>query len=146
MDMKLRYRLFLRRKNVYFALNDTTKTFRSLNTEHKPEAKRLLMGMNEAGKQPAMNLILARVYLCHSDRLVTTRTWKKVLDENIALKTGPRPARWKSAAEDKAFDLIRCRFLIETQAGHIHEEMLRGPIGFPRAQRIAVLLLNPPQA
>ena len=53
MNMKLRYRLFLRRKSVYYAFDDTTKTFTSLKT--KAEANRLLMAMNEAGKQPAMN-------------------------------------------------------------------------------------------
>jgi hypothetical protein len=82
------------------------------------DTTRLLMAMNEAGKQPAMNLSLARVYLRHSDPLVTMRTWQKVLDEIIALKTGPTQACWKSAAKDKAFDLIRDRILIETQAEH----------------------------
>ena len=75
MNMKLRYRLFLRRKSVYYAFDDTTKTFTSLKTKEKAEANRLLTAMNEAGKQPAMNLSLARVYLRHSDPLVTTRTW-----------------------------------------------------------------------
>ena len=56
MNMKLRYRLFLRRKSVYYAFDDTTKTFTSLKTKDKAEANRLLMAMNEAGKQPAMNL------------------------------------------------------------------------------------------
>jgi hypothetical protein len=55
MNMKLRYRLFLRRKSVYYAFDDTTKTFTSLKTKDKAEANRLLMAMNEAGKQPAMN-------------------------------------------------------------------------------------------
>src|SRR5580658_8231547 len=119
MNKKLRYRLFLRRKSVYYAFDDTTKTFTSLKTKDKAEANRLLMAMNEAGKQPAMNLSLARVYLRHSDPLVTTRTWQNVLDEIIALKTGPTQARWKSAAKDKAFDLIRYRIVIETQAEHL---------------------------
>jgi hypothetical protein len=61
MNMKLRYRRFLRRKSVYYAFDDTTKTFTSLKTKDKAEANRLLMAMNEAGKQPAMNLGLARV-------------------------------------------------------------------------------------
>ena len=56
MKMKLRYRLFLRCKSVYYAFDDTTKTFTSLKTKDKAEANRLLMAMNEAGKQPAMNL------------------------------------------------------------------------------------------
>ena len=107
MNMKLRYRLFLRRKSVYYAFDDTTKTFTSLKTKDKAEANRLLMAMNEAGKQPAMNLSLARVYLRHSDPMVSVRTWQNVLDEIIGIKTGPTQARWKSAARDKAFDLIR---------------------------------------
>ena len=60
--MKTRYSLFLRRKSVYYAFHDTTKTFTSLKTKDKAEAERLLMAMNGAGKQPAMNLSLARVY------------------------------------------------------------------------------------
>jgi integrase len=119
MNMKLRYRLFLRRKSVYYAFDDTTKTFTSLKTKDKAEANRLLMAMNEAGHQPAMNLSLARVYLRHSDPLVSKRTWQNVLDEIIAIKTGPTQTRWKTAARDKAFDLIRNRVLIETQGEHL---------------------------
>jgi len=52
-----------------------------------------------------MNLSLVRAYLCYSDQLATTRTWQNVLDEIIALKSGPAQVRWKSAARDKAFDL-----------------------------------------
>jgi len=40
MNMKLRYRLFLRRKSVYYAFDDTTKTFTSLKTKDKDEANR----------------------------------------------------------------------------------------------------------
>ena len=136
MNMKLRYRLFLRRKSVYYAFDDTTKTFTSLKTRDKAEANRLLMAMNEAGTQPAMNLSLARVYLRHSDPLVSTRTWKNVLDEIIALKTGPTQARWKTAAKDKAFDLIRDRLIqrgatdgFVTDFGEILSLFFRDPDG-----------------
>ena len=86
------------------------------------------MAMNEAGKQPAMNLSLARVYLRHSDPMVATRTWQNVLDEIIGIKTGPTQARWKSAAKDKAFDLIRNRVLIETQAEHLLAVLRTGTV------------------
>ncbi len=66
-----------------------------------------------------MSLSLARVYLRHSDPMVSVRTWQNVLEEIIGIKTGPTQARWKSAAKDKAFDLIRDRVLIETQAEHL---------------------------
>jgi integrase len=128
MNMKLRYRLFLRRKSVYYAFDDTTKTFTSLKTKDKAEGERLLMAMNEAGKQPAMNLSLARVYLRHSDSLVSVRTWRNVLDEIIALKTGPTQTRWKSAAKDKAFVSILDRVLIETQAEHLLTVLRSGTV------------------
>jgi len=128
MNMKLRYRLFLRRKSVYYAFDDNTKTFTSLKTKDKAEANRLLMAMNEAGQQPAMNLSLARVYLRHSDPMISVRTWQHVLDEIISIKSGPTQVRWKSAARDKAFDLIRHRVLIETQAEHLLAVLRAGKV------------------
>jgi hypothetical protein len=55
MNMKLRYRLFLHRKSVYYAFDSTTKRFQSLKTKNKVEATRMLVALNEAGQQPAMN-------------------------------------------------------------------------------------------
>jgi integrase len=128
MNMKARYRLFLRRKSVYYAFDDTTKTFTSLKTKDRAQASRLLMAMNEAGEQPAMNLSLARVYLRHSDPMVSIRTWQHVLDEIIQIKSGATQERWKSAAKDKAFDLIRTRVLIETQAEHLLAVLRAGTV------------------
>ena len=128
MNMKARYRLFLRRKSVYYAFDDTTKTFTSLKTKDKAEGTRLLVALNEAGKQPAMNLSLARVYLRHSDPMVSVRTWQTVLEEIIAIKSGATQDRWKSAAKDKAFDLIRHRVLIETQAEHMLAVLRSGTV------------------
>ncbi len=61
--MKDRYRLFLRRKSVYYAFDNTTKTFQSLKTNDKSEAKRLLTALNDAGRQAAspVNLTLLMV-------------------------------------------------------------------------------------
>jgi len=126
--MKERYRLFLRRKSVYYAFDNTTKNFESLKTKDKAEATRLLLALNEAGKQPAMNLGLARVYLKHSDPMVAQRTWQHVLNEIIKLKTGPTQYRWQTAAKDKAFELIRDRLLIETQAEHFLAVLKKGTV------------------
>ena len=57
--MKEWYRLFLRRKSLYDAFDHTPKTFQSLKTKDEAEAERLLVALNEAGKQPAINLSLA---------------------------------------------------------------------------------------
>ena len=126
--MKNRYRLFLRRKSVYYAFDDTTKRFESLKTKDRAAAERMLLAMNEAGQQPAMNLGLARVYLKHSDPMVSQRTWQHVMDEIIKLKTGPTHDRWVCAAKDKAFDSLRKRVLIETQAEHLLEAMKNGRV------------------
>ncbi len=40
MKMKTRYRLFLRRKSVYYAFGDSTKTFTSLKTKDHAEVRR----------------------------------------------------------------------------------------------------------
>jgi hypothetical protein len=128
MKMKTRYRLFLRRKSVYYAFDDTTKKFTSLKTKNKAEATRLLVAMNEAGQQPAMNLSLARVYLRHSDPMVSKRTWQHVLDEIIAIKQGPTQASRITAKKDKAFDLIRHRVLIETQPEHFLAVLRAGTV------------------
>jgi integrase len=126
--MKERYRLFLRRQSVYYAFDNTTKTFQSLKTKDEAEARRLLVALNEAGKQPALNLGLARVYLRHTDPMVSKRTWQNVLEEIISLKFGPTKYRWRTAANDKAFDHIRNRPLIETQAEHFLQVLKRGTI------------------
>ncbi len=52
MNYETRYRLFLRRKSVYYAFDNTTKTFTSLKTKDKAEAKRLLMA-HERSRQAA---------------------------------------------------------------------------------------------
>jgi integrase len=126
--MKNRYRLFLRRKSVFYAFDNTTKNFQSLKTKDRSQAERLLVALNEAGRQPAMNLGLARVYLKHSDPMVSQRTWQHVFNEIIKLKSGPTQYRWQTAAKDKAFDLIRRRLLIETQAEHFLEVLKQGTV------------------
>jgi integrase len=123
--MKLRYRLFLRRKSVYYAFDTITKRFQSLKTNDKCEANRLLVALNEAGQQAAMNLSLARVYLRHSDPLVSTRTWQHTIDEIVLTKTGENKKRWGTFSKCKELDPIRKRVLIETQSEHLLH-VLRG--------------------
>ena len=126
--MNERYRLFLRRKSVYYAFDNQSKNFSSLKTKDRTEAERLLLAMNESGKQPAMNLSLARVYLKHSDPSVSTRTWQTVLQYIINSKSGPTQARWQTASKDKAYDLIRNRLVIETHPEHFLEVLRKGTV------------------
>ena len=49
---------------------------------------RLLHSKNEADRQPAINLQIARAYLAAGDPDVMTRTWQVVMDELIKTKQG----------------------------------------------------------
>ena len=126
--MKNRYRLFLRRQSVYYAFDTQTRRFQSLRTRDRAAAARLLVALNEAGRQPALNLGLARVYLRHSDPHIAQRTWQHVFEAIIQLKAGPTQIRWRIAAKDRAFNLLRTRLLIETQAEHFLEVLQRGTV------------------
>jgi len=116
--MKERYRLFRRRKSVYYAFDNTTGKKQSLDTKDPSEAERLVMSLNEAGKQPAMNLRLARVYLQHSDPAFSSRIWQHVMDEAAKTKRGEAQLRWVRGMKEKPFDRIRNLPVIETRAEH----------------------------
>src|ERR1051325_10986408 len=126
--MKGRYRLFLRRKSIYYAFDRQTKRHESLHTSNKDEALRLLVAMNEASKECAMNLSLARIYLKHSDPKVMKRTWQYVLDEIVKLKVGDTLVRWQTARKDHAYDQIRNLPLMETSADDFLRVMEEGTV------------------
>jgi integrase len=126
--MKLRYRLFRKKTGIFFLEDRFNKKQASLKTRDKTEAIRILHARNEAQQNPAINLQIARAYLMASDLPVVKRTWQHVLDEIIKLKSGPTQYRWQSAAKDKAFDLIRSRLLIETQAEHFLKVLRKGTV------------------
>jgi integrase len=126
--MKLRYRLFRKKTGIFFLEDRFNKKQESLKTRDKTEAIRILHARNEAQQNPAINLQIARAYLMASDPMVVKRTWQHVLDEIIKLKSGPTQYRWQTAARDKAFDLIRSRLLIETQAEHFLEVLKKGTV------------------
>jgi integrase len=118
-DMTQRYRKFRRSWGMWYAFDTTTGNSVSLKTKDKAQAIHLVVAMNESVKQAAMNLSLARVYLRHSDPMVSKRTWQMVLDEIIRTKTGENQIRWMVMAKSKWLDPIRHRLLIETQAEHL---------------------------
>ena len=118
-DMTQRYRKFQRAWGTYYAFDTVTGNSVSLKTKDKAQANHLVVAMNQAGQQAAMNLSLAKVYLRHSDPLVANRTWQTVLDEIIRTKTGENQIRWMVMAKSKSLDPLRNRLLIETQAEHL---------------------------
>jgi site-specific recombinase XerD len=124
-----RYRLIYRgSRDAYYCFDTHTKKRESLGINDANEAQRLVDARNEAVRHVSMNLQIAQVYLQHSDPTLATRTWQNVMDAMGPLKTGPTQSRWTSAMRDQAFDLIRCRKLIETTSEHFVQVMAAGTI------------------
>ena len=86
---------------------------------------------NEAERQPAVNLQIARAYLSASDPLMNKRTWRDVMTEMLKAKRDKRAAtqgRYHVAIKDKSLDAIRNRPLMETRAEHFLRVLEAGKI------------------
>src|SRR5262245_19966468 len=114
--MKQRFRLFQRRGGVFYSVDNVTGKQTSLRTFDRVEAERLLNAKNEAERQPAINLQIARAYLLASDAGIATRSWRDVMEEVARTKVGVTQERWNRAMTEAPFDLIRSRVVIETRA------------------------------
>jgi integrase len=126
--MKQRYHVFRRENGIYYSLDTLTRKRNSLNTADREEARRFQNALNEACKQPAINLQIAQVYLQHSDPNYAKRTWQHVMDEMGRNKSGSTKKRWDVAMKDKAFDLFRDLALIKTQAEHFFDALHQGTV------------------
>jgi hypothetical protein len=78
--MKTKYTLF-RRNGIYYSQDSATGQQKSLRTRAENEAWQLIHATNEAHRQPALNLHLARAYLTASDPAFIERTWQTVMEQ-----------------------------------------------------------------
>lgn len=81
--MRNLYRLF-RRGNRYYSEHVETRVQKSLQTNNKVEALRLIAAMNETSRNAGLNLALARTYLQGHDPKLTERTWGDVMERLIS--------------------------------------------------------------
>jgi hypothetical protein len=80
-DVQLKYRLYRRRKGVFYWQENNSSKQGTLRTTDRREAERLLNAMNESHREPTLNLNLARAYLAAHDPKMAQRTWQAVMDE-----------------------------------------------------------------
>src|SRR5258706_255040 len=114
-DVKNRYRKFRSGKSGYWYIQDNESgQQKSLRTADEAEAQRLLQARNEALRQPAINVQIARAYLTASDPKLVTRTWQEVMGHLLSLKKDETHRRWSVAIKDKNFDHLRHLPLLET--------------------------------
>jgi integrase len=112
------YRLYKRKRGgCFYAQCNFSRKQESLGTKDRKEAKRLLDAKNEASRQPAISIAVARAYLSVHDRQLIERTWADVIQHFCSRgdKQSSRD-RKERACKGKAFDRIRNKRLLETTA------------------------------
>jgi len=113
--MKSRFILF-NRSGTFYSEDTLTHKQTSLRTKSEAEARVLLTAKNESYRQPVLNMQIARAYLTASDPAVAQRTWQTVIDEMQTHGKESSKTRYIRALKASAFDTLRQRRLIETNA------------------------------
>jgi integrase len=113
--MKTKYTMF-RRGGIYYSQDAATGQQKSLRTRDAAEAASLLHALNEAQRQPILNLHLARAYLTASDPAFVERTWQTVMEQLQARGKDSSRARYASVFKSPSFDGLRHKKLLETTA------------------------------
>src|SRR5438094_5571288 len=128
--MKTRYRLVSRksRGGTFYCVDKSTGKRTSLNTSDEDEAEQIVAAKNQALRQPALNLQIARAYLSGTDSGINTRTWQNALETLVASKKGANQERWKRAIHDQAIDLIREISIIETKGELLFKVLQTGTV------------------
>lgn len=100
--MNYRYRLIRRssRGGTYYCVDTTTGKRTSLRCNHEEDARQIVHAMNEAERQPRLNLQIAKAYLAGADSGSNTRTWQQAIDIIITHKRGANRLRWERASPD----------------------------------------------
>ncbi len=128
--MKTRYRLIRRghRGSKLYCVDTLTGRRTSLGTASEADAREIILAKNQALRQPELNLRIAQAYLAGSDPHMTKRTWAELMTEFTLTKSGSNRIRCERAIEQKAFDLIRDRSLIDTRAEHLLRVLQAGTV------------------
>jgi integrase len=114
--MQLKYRSYRRAAGVFYWQENGSSNRGSLRTKDRDEAERLLAAMNDAYRQPILNLALGRTYLSAHDPKLCTRTWQTVMDEMASHGKPGTQTRCARAMRSQAYDSIRNKPLAETKA------------------------------
>jgi integrase len=128
--MKTRYRLTHRgcRGGIFYCVDSQTGKRTSLHTCNEDEARQIIDAKNQAQRQPVLNLQIAKAYLAGTDSAVSTRTWQQAFEALIVSKRGGNQIRWRTAAKDIAFDLIRHQVIIETRGETLLKVIHQGTV------------------
>jgi hypothetical protein len=125
--MKQKYWL-CKRNGIFYSLDSQTGKRESLQTDDKEEAKQIIRAKNDATTQPAINISIARAYLAGTDPKLVERTWAFVIKEFCAVKKESTRLRRERAVKSKAFNIIRDKRLVETNAEDFYAVLNSGGV------------------
>lgn len=124
------YRLIYRRRGrgAYYCVDTRTGKRESLGKVSRLEAEKIVAAKIEAQRQPALNIQLAKAYLCASDPSLQQRTWQQALEALTQTKHGANKERWERAAKDRALAPLLPRVIVETDAAAILDVLRNGTV------------------
>jgi hypothetical protein len=125
-----RYRLFQKhsRGGNYYLHDNQTGLQQSLHRNDKTTARRLLNAHNEAACLLAIHRQIAHAYLRITDPKMAQRIWQNLMAFVADQKRGATRERWERAINDRAFDSLRTRPLIETSAEELLMVLKQGKV------------------
>src|SRR5688572_9339280 len=115
--MKQRLWLFQRGKTFYVQ-DAATGEQKSLGTQDRREAKRLLELKTQSEESPAFRQLLLKTCLAPEDPKLTTRIWDTVMEQMRTRAKESTRERCLPAFQSNWFDRLRKMKLIETTAEH----------------------------
>jgi hypothetical protein len=128
MPMKNRYRLIHRGDRGFYCFdNETGKRF-SLETKDRDAAEQIVLAKNQALRQPALNLQIAKAYLAGSDNGVNTRTWQHAIEALTNTKYGANKERWMRVAKDEALAPLLPQIIVETKGEALLRAIQNGSV------------------
>lgn len=129
-DLNARFRLICRnsRGGRFYCVDTKTNRRTSLNTSDPHAAEEIVRAKNEAAKQPALNLQLAKAYLSGADGTLSSRTWADALNQLIDTKNGATKDRWIRAGKDPAYQPLLPQILTDTSADLLLKVMKSGTV------------------
>jgi site-specific recombinase XerD len=122
-NVQQKYRMYRRRNGRFYWQAKGSAKQGSLQTSDRRAAEKLLNAMNEAQRQPILNLSLARAYLVAHDPKMITRTWSEVMDEMATHGIPSTQERCSRAFRSKAYDSIRHNPLVQTRGADLLDIM-----------------------
>src|ERR1700747_233266 len=102
------------RGGMFYCVNKLTRQRTSLGTTDEDEAQQIIDARNQAERQPALNLQIAKAYLAGTNTGLATRTWQQAMEALTESKQGGNRLRWVTAAKDQALANLLPRVITET--------------------------------